>query len=90
MNRQPKFRKGQSIEAKVGDGWLSGLVTFVWRAVETDTGKRVFRYDLAGTTVEGLAWNVLRVPEETLRRPDPRRGKRRVLRSHSVKTGRLT
>lgn len=82
MTRQAKFAKGDRVELQNGPAWLSGLVTFVWNAAEVDTGRRIHCYD-----VQGEDWSVQRVDEFLLRRVDVRRGRRQVIRAHSVRPG---
>lgn len=85
-----KFTKDQKVEVKIGDGWLSGTVAFVWRGIELESKRRIFHYDVKGQTVEGLAWELKKIPEELLRRPNRGRGRRRVLRFHSIRPELLT
>lgn len=80
-----KFRVGQKVERQIGERWQAGVVSFVWTAVDLDTGKRTYRYDVNDDTVGDVIYRALRVAPEELRRPNAARGRRRVLRAHSVK-----
>ena len=93
-----KYRKGQKVEVQAGDEWIPAVVTFVWSGVDMDTGKKIFHYDAAlepdnSTRTFGhipVGWAFRRVPENAMRRQNRARGRRRVLRAHSVKPGRFT
>ena len=85
-----KFRKGQKAEFFIGGRWLPVVVKFVWRGVDLETKKRVFHYDVAGRNELGFPVDMNRVSADLLRRPNAARGRRRVLRAHSVKLEKFT
>lgn len=85
-----KFRVGQKVERQIGEYWQPGVVAFVWRGMDLETGKRIACYDVADDTAGPVGYKVLRVPEAELRRSNRARGRRRVLRAHSVKMERFT
>jgi len=80
------FLKGDCVEVLIdpaaGGEFLSGLVSFVWRCSEPN-GRRYFLYNVEGCA-EGTNWQITQVPQEVLRRPNAARGKRWVIRSHSL------
>jgi hypothetical protein len=78
-----KFSKGQKVEVRIPAGWAAGEISFIWRAVDLETNRRVFLYNVRGVADAG-AWELRRVAENSLRRPNRARGRRRVLRAHSV------
>lgn len=79
-----RYRKGQTVDVQIADGWLGAAVVFVWNAVDTETNRRIYMYDVAGE-VEGQRWEIKRVPELFLRLGGRPGSRRRVLRAHSVR-----
>lgn len=80
-----KLGKGSKVEVWLEDGWVQCAVESVWRGRDLETKQRVCTYSVAGTTDDGRTWGIDRVPESYLRKQHAARGRKKVLRAHSVK-----
>jgi len=86
----PKFSYGKSVEVQVAGEWKPGVVNFVWRGVDLETRRKIFQYDVVLEGSGPSVYVAAKVSESEVRRVNRARGRRRVLRAHSLKPGLLT